>query len=256
VLVILPPSESKLPAPDGGWPVDLDALSFPPLTPLRIRIAEALVATSARPDAFRRLQVRPTVAGEVARNTHLLELPARPASEVYAGPLHDGFDAATLSPAASGRAARSVVITSALWGALRPGDRIPPYRLHICSRLVGMDRLEPAWRSVLPGVLADAAGGGVVLDLRSPVYQAAGRPTGLANRTAVVRVTDANDGGRIGEVVAKRIRGQLARHMLESGEEPEDPAELAALLGERWPVVAEPPLRPGHPWTLTVMAGD
>ena len=44
-----------------------------------------------------------------------------------------------------------------------------------------MDRLEPTWRTVLPDVLATAAGSdGLVLDLRSPSYQAIGMPTGSA----------------------------------------------------------------------------
>ena len=69
----------------------------------------------------------------------------------------------------------------ALWGALRPADHIPPYRLNVCARLVGMDRLEPGWRSLLPPLLTDAAARrGPVLDLRSrSPYEAVGRPTGL-----------------------------------------------------------------------------
>jgi cytoplasmic iron level regulating protein YaaA (DUF328/UPF0246 family) len=257
LLLVLPPSETKRPAPEAGPPVDLGALSFPELTPTRSRIARALVETSEAPDAFRRLQVRPTLAGEVARNTHLLELPTRPALDLYSGPLHEGLDAATLSAAARDRAASQLIVTSSLWGALRPSDRVPPYRLHVCARLAGMDRLEPVWREVLPGVLAHAAGSdGLVLDLRSPAYQAIGMPERLGARTVVLRVSQAGLGGRrIGDVIAKRARGQAARHLLETGADPGDVGELASALGERWPVDIDAGGR-GRPSSVTLFVSD
>jgi cytoplasmic iron level regulating protein YaaA (DUF328/UPF0246 family) len=145
------------------------------------------------------------------------------------------------------------VVASALWGALRPADRIPPYRLHICARLIGMDRLEPTWREVLPEVLADAAGAdGVVVDFRSPTYQAAGMPASLGDRTVTLRVEQGPSGHRIGDVIAKRVRGEAARHLLESGADPADAQALADAFADRWPVRLDSPERPGKPWTMTL----
>ena len=252
MLIVVPPSESKRPPASAGRPVDIEGLSFPELTPTRREIVGALIRTSAGLDAFQRLQVRPTLAREVALNTHLLELPAVPVLDLYTGPLHEGFDAARLSRPAAARAQGAVVIASALWGALRPSDRIPPYRMHICAHLRGMERVADAWREVLPGVLADAAGDGFVIDLRSPVYQAAGTPRGMGDRTAVLRVDQGPLGHRIGDVVAKRVRGEAARHLLESGVDPVDIEELSDSLSARWPVRVSEPERPGKPWTLTL----
>ncbi|HET7181296.1 MAG TPA: peroxide stress protein YaaA [Candidatus Limnocylindrales bacterium] len=253
MLIIVPPSESKRPPAAAGAPVDLDRLSFPELTATRRTIADALVRTSGDLDAFRRLQVRPTKAPEVAANTHLFELPAVPVLELYTGPLHDGLDSAGLSRAAAERAQGSLVVNSALWGLLRPSDRVPPYRLHVCAHLVGLEDIEPLWRESVPDVLAKAAGpAGVVVDLRSPTYQATGRPAGLGDRTVTLRVDLGPRGDRIGDVVAKRVRGEAAHHLLERGVDPQDAGELAAVLAARWPARLAPPDRAGHAWTLTL----
>ena len=91
-----------------------------------------------------------------------------------------------------------------LWGALRPADRIPPYRLYVCGRLVGMDRLEPAWRTLLPPILTDAAARrGPVLDLRSRGYPAVGRPIRLDDQTVTLRIRP-SPGGPAPSAVASR----------------------------------------------------
>jgi cytoplasmic iron level regulating protein YaaA (DUF328/UPF0246 family) len=223
---------------------------------VRARVLDALIATSAQRDARRRLLVGPSLAEEVARNEHLRELPARPAIDTYAGPLYSGLDPAGWSPDALRRSADALVIVSALWGALRPGDRIPPYRLHVRSRLVGMDRLEPTWRTVLPAVLGDAAAGtGPILDLRSRAYQAVGHPDGLDDQTVTLRVRPSPSGNpHIGDVIAKRIRGEAASHLLEAGGDPEDPLDLAELLAARWPVEVEAPGARSRSWTITLEA--
>ena len=256
MLIILPPSETKLPPPEGGSPLDLDRLSFPSLTAMRERVMDALIATSQRPDALRRLLVRPSLAGEVACNEHLRDVSTRAAVDTYAGPLYEGLDAGLWSSHAEKRAARQLVIVSALWGALRPTDRIPPYRLYVCARLVGMDRLEPAWRTLLPPIFTDAADQrGPVLDLRSRVYQAVGRPTGLDDQTVTLRIRPSAGGpAHIGDVIAKRVRGAAASHLLSSEADLEDPLDIADLLATRWPLEVDPPAARNRTWTITLQS--
>ena len=145
------------------------------------------------------------------------------------------------------------MVVSALWGALRPADQVPPYRLPLHAWLIGIDRLDATWRAVLPQVLAKAAGGaGVIVDIRSPAYQATGLPAGLGDRTVSLRIDHGPSGQRIGEVITKRARGAAARHLLEAGADPADPDALADVLADRWPVRLSSPERPGKPWTLTL----
>jgi cytoplasmic iron level regulating protein YaaA (DUF328/UPF0246 family) len=256
VLIILPPSETKRPPPEDGSPIDLDRLSFPSLTAMREQVMEALVATSQRPDALRRLFVRPSLAGEVARNEHVRDLPTRPAVDTYAGPLYEGLDAGSWSSHAEKRAARHLVIVSALWGALRPADRIPSYRLYVCARLVGMDRLEPSWRTLLPNILTDAAAQrGPVLDLRSRAYQAVGRPTRLDDQTVTLRIRPSPGGpAHIGDVIAKRVRGEAASHLLSSEADPEDPLDIADVFATRWSLEVDQPGTRNRNWTITLQS--
>jgi cytoplasmic iron level regulating protein YaaA (DUF328/UPF0246 family) len=257
MLIILPPSEAKRPAPEDGARLALSELSFPELNQARERVLNALVATSAAPDAFERLRVRPTLADDVLSNLDLHDAPTRRAAELYVGPLHAGFGWSALSDAAKRTADTEVVIASALWGVVRPRDQIPTYRLHICANLCDFGDLEPFWRKSVPDVLVRAAGPvGVVLDLRSPTYQAMGKPAGLADRTISIRVLPEPGARTIGDVVAKRMRGHIARHLVESPERPSTPDDLVDAITDRWPARLEPP-RPGHrEWTVVVRPDD
>jgi cytoplasmic iron level regulating protein YaaA (DUF328/UPF0246 family) len=256
VLVLLPPSESKATPPHRGRPADPQALSFPLLTPMRLKVLDALAAASAAPDALRRLGVGASLAAEVAHNTRLLELPAVPVSAVYTGVLYDALDWPSLDAAARRRGNDRVVVISALWGALRPRDRVPPYRLSMGTDLPGVGPLAAAWRQVIGPELTAAAGRrGLIVDCRSSTYGAVWAPAGaLATRTVAVRVLRDGPGGRsVVSHLAKHTRGEVARHLLTTGADPRDAAALAECLGECWDVELVAPVRNGRPWTIDVV---
>jgi cytoplasmic iron level regulating protein YaaA (DUF328/UPF0246 family) len=247
VLILLPPSEGKTQRSRGGS-LDLADLSFPELTPMRESVIEAAGQVSARPDAFDVLRVSPSLADEVARNTRLLTAATAPAGRVYSGVLYDAFDVASLDAASRRRAQRRVVIVSALFGAVRLGDRIPAYRLHLCVHLPGLGELTAAWRPELAPVLEKEAGRRLIVDCRSTTYAAAWTPRGsLAERRVQVTVPGASH-------MAKHTRGLVARRLVQAPERPRRPTDLADLLADTFDVSLTEPVRPGRPWLLAATA--
>lgn len=108
---------------------------------------------------------------------------------------------------------------------------------------------------MVPDALARAAGAGLLVDCRSSSYLVMGAPRALADRTVLVRVARDGAGPRgVGSQLARRTRGELARHLLETGANPRTPGALAEVLTARWPTSLLPPARGGQPWTVEVLA--
>lgn len=244
--ILLPPSEGKTPA-RRGRPFDPTAVAFPNLGEMRQDVATALAAVSARDDAATILGVGPSVAHEITRNRALDTSPGQAARATYTGVLYDALDLAGLDAAAKRRAARWVLIFSALYGVVRPGDRIAPYRLSMGVDLPGIGPLAAAWRPHLAEVLETETARGFIVDCRSATYAAAWTPRGThADRWVQVRVPGASH-------MAKHTRGLVARAILEQGIDPRRPADLAAELGAIFrDVTLTPPPRAGRPWVLDV----
>ncbi|HEY3502406.1 MAG TPA: peroxide stress protein YaaA [Actinocatenispora sp.] len=206
MLVLLPPSETKA---SGGRraPLDPAALSFPELGPVRARVLAALQTVSSTPGLARKvLKLSPRQDDELTANLALRTAPTLPALRRYTGVLYDAFDYPTLPPAARRRADRTVIVVSALFGALRPRDAIPAYRLSGGTTLPGLGPLRGVWREALPPVLRDDR---LVLDLRSGAYQALGPVSGAVT---VRVVSERPDGSRtIVSHFNKAYKGRLAR---------------------------------------------
>ncbi|CAM5235837.1 hypothetical protein SALBM135S_00615 [Streptomyces alboniger] len=264
MLVLLPPSEGK--APSGrGAPLTLDALSLPGLTEARRAVLDELVELCSADEEKARdvLGLSEGLRGEVAKNAGLRTAGARPAGEIYTGVLYDALDLASLDAAAKRRAGRSLLVFSGLWGAVGVGDRIPSYRCSMGVKLPGLGALGAYWRAPMAAVMPEAAGEGLVLDLRSSAYAAAWKPKGdVAGRTATVRVLHAQlvDGVEKRSVVShfnKATKGRIVRSLLATGTRPKDPAELVEALRDLGHVVeAEPPAKPGRPWALDVVVRE
>lgn len=258
MLVLLPPSEGK--ASSGrGAPLKLESLSLPGLNESREAVLDALVELCAGDEEKARevLGLSEGLRGEVAKNVGLRTAGARPAGEIYTGVLYDALDLASLDAAAKRRAGRSLLVFSGLWGAVRMTDRIPSYRCSMGVRLPGLGALGTHWRTSMDGVLTEAAGNGLVLDLRSSAYAAAWKPKGeVAGRTATVRVLHAPT-GKVVSHFNKATKGRMVRSLLSAGLAPKGPAELVeALRGLGYFVEAQAPARPGQAWALDVLVDE
>ncbi|MFN8194079.1 MAG: peroxide stress protein YaaA [Nocardioidaceae bacterium] len=240
MLILLPPSEGKA-TPRRGASLDLDSLAFPGLTASRERILDALVEhCSTDPErAAATLGLGRTQADLVTLDAGLRTAPTARADAVYTGVLYDALGARTLSSSARRRAASRVAVTSSLFGVVRLTDRIPSYRLSGDVTLPGVGPVAGVWRESLGPAVTEALGAGLLLDLRSTTYAAFWRPPReLAPRVATVRVLHEVRGRRT--VVShfnKATKGRLVRALLEEGDVPRTPGELADVLsGLGWDV--------------------
>ncbi|MGV1047317.1 MAG: YaaA family protein [Solirubrobacterales bacterium] len=239
MLVLLPPSEGKT-APAAGAPIDLATLAFAAeLTERRGKLLGGLEALDRVPRkrALAMLGLSPGQAGEIAVDAGLRRAPAAAAAEVYSGVLYDRLGLAALPAAARKR----VLIASALWGVVRPGDRIPYYRFSAKAKLRGIGPLAAFWRPALAAALPDEPGE-LIVDMRSGAYAAAWKP----QRATLLAVRAFSESGGVRRPVshmAKAVRGDVARVLLEARKAPADPESAAALAAAAG---FEVELAPGH----------
>ena len=150
---------------------------------------------------------------------------SRPAVLAFNGDVYEGLDARSLRGADLGWAQQHLVILSGLYGALRPLDRLQPYRLEMGTQLANPRgrNLYEFWGPRIADALqeqARAAGAHELVNLASQEYF---RAVALERLTLAVitPVFKENRGGtlKIVSFSAKRARGAMAgfaiRHRLQ-----------------------------------------
>ncbi|HET7508184.1 MAG TPA: peroxide stress protein YaaA [Solirubrobacterales bacterium] len=198
MLLLLPPSEGKT-APATGAPVDLDSLVYAAeLGERRERVLDAL-------------------------DPGLREAPVAAAAEVYTGVLFNRLEL----PKLPAKARRQALIASALWGVVRPDDRIPYYKLPPKMKLDGIGPLAKFWRPALAEALPDSDGE-LIVDMRSGAYSTMWKPK-RATLLAVRAFTESDGERKAVSHMAKAVRGDVARVLLGAKEAPGDPETAAAL---------------------------
>ena len=214
MLVLLPPSETKVSGGVPGTSLDIHQLSFPGQNRVRESLIEQVVELSRdEMVALRALKLGPKGAPEVHRNRELRTSPAMPALQRYTGVLFDHLDHTSLRATAATWVAESLAVFSALFGLIRATDLIPAYRLSHDSKLTG-GSLVSQWAAVAPTLWDEVPG--FVLDLRSEGYRKLA-PVPSEKGVFIAVVSEGRSGPRkaLGHA-NKASKGLLVRALAES----------------------------------------
>ncbi|MFM8155455.1 MAG: YaaA family protein [Actinomycetes bacterium] len=257
MLILLPPSEGKT-SPAKGPSIDLTSLSFPDLRRPRTATLKALVDLCAKdPRAAAVLGLGPTQADEVRVNAQLRKAPCAPAIEVYTGVLFDALDVRSLAKPARRRLQTGVVISSALFGLVRPEDLIPAYRLSGDIALPGIGAPAAHWRDHVGAIITESTG--VIIDLRSQMYANLGPiPPEVSDRAVSTRILLERNGRR--SVVShhnKASKGRLVRALAQRSAQPTSIDSLMSALRElSWKCELSESRKSGQPATLDIIVPE
>ncbi len=146
---------------------------------------------------------------------------SKPAVLAFDGDVYDGLQAKTLKTADLAWAQEHVVILSGLYGALRPLDRLQPYRLEMGTALKtprGKD-LYAFWGDAVANHLNERLAGErapLVVNLASQEYARAALRPALRSRVVDCVFEELNPDGRpqVISFFAKKARGLMLRHAI------------------------------------------
>jgi cytoplasmic iron level regulating protein YaaA (DUF328/UPF0246 family) len=167
--------------------------------------------------------------------------PAAKAMDVYTGVLYQALDWKSLSAAAQARGEKSILISSAIFGVLRPSDLIPNYKAKI-----KVSDWKVALKPALDGLADD-----LIIDCRSSTYAGTWQPS-PAN-TVAVRVFK-KEKGKISVIthLSKKYRGELTRVLLKAGKPPKTPEELFVIAEKHFDCKLQKP-KGNLPWCLDLI---
>jgi uncharacterized protein len=220
VLLLLPPSEAKVPGGDGPSYADLADASDAALHAVRLRVLRSVAAFCRRTPGKAKVALKlppGSAAADLAANIGALDAPTMPALERFTGVLFAALDVPSLTPAQGQLAARSTLVFSGAFGVLAGDEPVPLHRVPVSATLPRLGGLTVYWKKVLPAVLDPRVEGeALVVDLRSSDYAAMWQPAAeQASRVVSVRVLE-DRGGRLQSVSwsAKHGKGLLTRELL------------------------------------------
>ncbi len=160
--------------------------------------------------------------------TKIAKGPSAKAIDVYSGVLYQALDYQNLNTAAKKRAEKSIVIISALFGAIKLTDSIPTYRLDMAKSLPKLGSLTALWKPVVTKAL-ESIKTDLIIDCRSSTYQGVWTPE--LNKTVGIRVFTEKNGKRsVVTHMSKKTRGDVAKFLVMQSKIPKTAQELQKLV--------------------------
>jgi len=164
-----------------------------------------------------------------------------PAIEIYDGVLYQGLGWDSLSATQKKCANSRVLIVSALFGLVRPLDKIFQYKLKIDHKL---------WRDSIADV-SEKFANELVIDCRSSTYKSVW--TINPEKTVDVRVFKVTGAERsVITHMSKKYRGELTRHLLTQASDPITPADVQRMAAQLFECELHPPTH-DQPWVLNLL---
>lgn len=255
-LILLPPSESKTSA-ENGPALKVSTLIAPELNERREKVLTSLISLSNgnRVKARTVLGISAKQDFEVDRNQIVREAHCAPAWQIYTGVLFDAINTHALTVKQREVLERSVVVGSALFGAVAFSDFIPAYRLSGDCVLPKLGSLTSVWSKSVSGWLSEQ--NDLVIDLRSGMYVKLGPiPSVIADRAVVPKILQKMPSGppKVVSHHNKATKGRIVRAFAESKravKSIDDFANVIASLGADVDFVT--PKKAGQPVGLNVV---
>ena len=224
MLLLLPPSEAKVPGGDGPTLAELGGPrasgAGDAMYAARVRVLRAVAAFCRRTPGRARVALKlppGSAPADLAANIGALDAATMPALDRFTGVLFAALDVPSMTVTQRVRAARSTLVFSGAFGALSGDEPVPLHRVPGAATLPRIGGLATYWKKVLAVELAPRIDDeDLVVDLRSSDYSAMWQPApSQADRVVTVRVIE-DRGGRLQPVSwsSKHGKGLLARELL------------------------------------------
>lgn len=176
---------------------------------------------------------------------------AIPALQLFQGDVYDGLNATTFSAADRAFAQKRLRILSGLYGLVRPLDLLQPYRLEMGTKFESgkPKNLYEFWGEQLADEikkLTSASKSPVLINLASNEYFKALKPKTLDLQIITPSFKEQRPDGstRMVTYFAKKARGSMARHLIQSRAKSPDDLHGFQLDGYSWDSAGSAPDQP------------